>query len=341
MWTTTAVGRIPEVIGPGRRIVVTAPHRCAEPLRDLLGDEVAKNREFVGDVFIDADDFFTHVGWRVVSALERSRSLFRPSVLGNTAVLAAGSQQCRRIGADQARRDDATRPRSAFGRDQSSLLRAASGSEVRDPGGYNRFDRLSVDRSRQHRTRRGRIRGGWRYQLVEEAAIHFLAPFLVIEEESRVIVHPRNFPAEVETENVVAKFSHCVGGGVEIVAGIRGVVAEELPSLSVELLGSGLDHGADLRRGRQAVFGGVVRGHVAELGNRVDRGHDAAARAAAVQVLAAVNQLQVVAGAFAVDADRAVAADRSERDSGTLQAYGPGCRVRTARTSCVRWWPAA
>ncbi len=130
----------------------------------------------------------------------------------------------------------------------------------------------------------------------------------------------RNLTAEVESVDVVTELRNNQRSVKKIVAGIEGVVTEELPSLAVILLGSGLDHGANLRRRGQAVFRAVVRRHVTELSERIDGGHDAAAAAAAIQVLAAVNQLKIVAGALAVDADGAVTADGGEGNLGHLKA---------------------
>ena len=48
--------------------------------------------------------------------------------------------------------------------------------------------------------------------LIEQAAINFLAPFHVEEEESRMVVHARNLAADVEAVNVVAQFGNRGGG---------------------------------------------------------------------------------------------------------------------------------
>ena len=83
------VGRIAEGVGNGW-YVVAAPHGGAIVLGDLLGNEVTIDRELVIHVFVDADDFFPHVGGHVITALE----LGAIGRLGeDTAVFATGSQE--------------------------------------------------------------------------------------------------------------------------------------------------------------------------------------------------------------------------------------------------------
>ena len=80
------------------------------------------------------------------------------------------------------------------------------------------------------------------------------------------------------------------------------------------LIASRLDHRGDSRGGGETVLGTVVRCHVAKLSKRVDGRHDAAAAATSVKVLAAVNELQIVAGPLAVYAHRAIPTDGSKTD---------------------------
>src|SRR3984957_43670 len=137
-----------------------------------------------------------------------------------------------------------------------------------------------------------------------------------------MVIHPGNFSSDIEAVNVVAQLGDLLRRRIEVVARIEGVIAEKLPCFGVKLLSSGLDDRADLRSGCQTILSAVVRGQIAKLCNRVDGRHDAAAAAAAVEILATINQLQVMTGPLAVDAHSAVTADRSEGHTGTLET---GC----------------
>src|SRR6185437_3607382 len=68
-----AIGWIVEGVS-NRRQVVTAPLRRVVALRNLLGDEVPKNGEFLGEVMIDANDLLLQVGRAVGTSDERSRA---------------------------------------------------------------------------------------------------------------------------------------------------------------------------------------------------------------------------------------------------------------------------
>ena len=142
-----------------------------------------------------------------------------------------------------------------------------------------------------------------------------------------------NLTAEVEAVDVVAQFGNFRRSGVEVVARIERVVAEILPSRSVELLGPGLDDRRDRRGGGQAVLGAVVRGHVLELGDRVDGRGDTATATATVQVLAAVNQLKIVPSSLAVNTHVVVGTDRSEWNPVRLNA---GCTWRERKQRVQR-----
>jgi hypothetical protein len=54
------IGRIPEGRTDGRHVICTE-YGSAIVLRNLFGHEVPKDREFVADVLIDADNFFPYV----------------------------------------------------------------------------------------------------------------------------------------------------------------------------------------------------------------------------------------------------------------------------------------
>src|ERR1700733_13204968 len=110
-----------------------------------------------------------------------------------------------------------------------------------------------------------------------------------------MILPQRHLTAEVEAVRIESQLLNLFRSWVEVVARIKGVIAVELPRGRVELFGSGLDHRGDGRRSSQSILGAVVRGQVSELANGVQRRHDAAAAAAAVEIFAAIEELQVVA----------------------------------------------
>ena len=135
-----------------------------------------------------------------------------------------------------------------------------------------------------------------------------------------------NRTANVKAESVEPKFGDLLRGGVEVVAGIERVVAQELPSAGVILLGAGLDDGRHGRRGRQPIFSAVVRGHLPEFGDGIERRHDVGtAGAATIAALAAIEQIEVVALAHSVETHVGVAADRSRNLEIALAA---GCAGR-------------
>ena len=53
-----------------RRNICSTPLAYTEPLGNLLRDEVSEDREFAGEIVIDADNFFGQVRRRVVSSDE-------------------------------------------------------------------------------------------------------------------------------------------------------------------------------------------------------------------------------------------------------------------------------
>src|SRR5213082_3229226 len=60
---------VAEVI-ESRGHVVRAPLGGAVSLGNLIGDEMPEDREFVGESMINARDFLTHIGGRIVAADE-------------------------------------------------------------------------------------------------------------------------------------------------------------------------------------------------------------------------------------------------------------------------------
>lgn len=74
--------------------VVAAPLRRAVALRHLLGNPVSKDGELVGELMINPGNFLSHVGRRIVAALE----LRAARRLGEN----AGAQKRLRIGVKQA-----------------------------------------------------------------------------------------------------------------------------------------------------------------------------------------------------------------------------------------------
>ena len=96
-----AVRRIAEGIAC-RRHVVPAPHRCAEVLRDLLGQIVAEDRELAAELVVDADDLFLYVGRHVIAARKNRLSVFVHCVIGGED---PGSQQSRCVWIDHTSRD--------------------------------------------------------------------------------------------------------------------------------------------------------------------------------------------------------------------------------------------
>ena len=120
-----------------------------------------------------------------------------------------------------------------------------------------------------------------------------------------------NLAAHVETLGVEPQFGNRIGSRVEEVARVEGVIASEPPSRSMQRLGPGLDDGADARGRGQTVVGAVVGSELAELGNRVHRGHHAGtAAAAAIIVFTAIDEVDVVAFPQAVEAHVGITARR-------------------------------
>src|SRR6185312_3826656 len=163
--------------------------------------------------------------------------------------------------------------------------------------------------------------GSQRNLLVQQTTLNQLAPFHVVEEERLRVVAVVEFhrTADVEPIGIEAELSNFLRSRIEVVASIKSVIAVEFPCGSVELLAAGLDNFSDGSGGRKAVLSAVVGGHVAEFSDGIERRHNAAAAAAAIKVLAAVNELHGVASALAVDADVAVAADCGRSDEVALK----------------------
>src|SRR6185312_7083111 len=104
---------------------------------------------------------------------------------------------------------------------------------------------------------------------------------------------------------------------VEIIVGVVRGVAVELVHLAMEALGAGLDDHGDGAAGADAVIGAVVAVQRLEFRDRVLRrqNHVAAAAAAIVQ-LAAVEQINVVGGAGAVEAEAVSGSQRIDAAEG-------------------------
>ncbi len=154
-----------------------------------------------------------------------------------------------------------------------------------------------------------------RDRLISQATLNQATPLHVVEEESLAFVgvielSEADRAAHVEAVSMEPQLGNFVRGGIEVVAGIEGIVAQELPRRSVEFSRSALDDRSHGRRRRQAIFGAVVGSHFAELGDGVHRRHDGRpAGAAAVVTLGTIEQIKVVAFTHAVKADIGVAAD--------------------------------
>ena len=119
---------------------------------------------------------------------------------------------------------------------------------------------------------------------------------------------------QVEAIGIEAELSNLCRSTVEIVTRIKSVIAIEFPSRSVQLLAARLDHLSDVCRGRKAIFSALVGSQVKELGNGIERRHNAGAATTAVKVFTAVNQLQVVTGSLPIDAYAVITADCSWSD---------------------------
>ena len=306
-----AIGGISENIAD-RGDVIAAPLSGSVGLRDLLGNPVTEDRELVTEGVIDAGNLFPHGGGRIGAArkLRLSRSI--SAVVGREDT--CGQQRLRvrvqQVGRNRVAREGRSRNQAVSG--EPGQLRG------RQLGSRRNLDEGGAQISAVGAGRRNDLMGG--------TAVYQAAPFHVVEEERLRIVAVFELyrAAHVEAVGVEAQLFHGLRCGVEVVAGIERVVAIELPTRGMELFSSGLDNLGDGCGRGETVLGAVVRGHVAEFGDGVERGHDAAAAAAAIEVFAAVNELKVVASALAVDADVAVAADRGRDDEVALDARCSG-----------------
>jgi hypothetical protein len=258
---------------------------------------------------VNAGNLFAHSGRRVIAA----NKLGTAGRLGED----AGVQERLRVAIQHAIGDRVVgkwQPRCRGWHSTGTI-----GAQISDSDGDCNDARITIGKSGRDydagsRAARIRILACQRDSLVGQAALDDAAPFHVVEEESWVLLPQRNLSSGVETINVKSQFSDCCRGGVEVVTCIESIVAAEPPCGSVELLGARLDRRGDGCGGGKAVLRTVVRRHVGEFRDCVQRRHDAGAAAAAVEVFAAIKELNIVAGSLTINTDVAVAANRCGDD---------------------------
>ena len=161
------------------------------------------------------------------------------------------------------------------------------------------------------------VLAGQRDSLLDTARLEHLAPLHVVKEERLVPILVVHLGDEHRAADVEAKVIQPIEGNrqarrvPEGVLGVQILVAHELPGFGMEVPDSGLDHQGHGAGGGQAVFRAVVRGELAEFGNRFYRGHDdECARAAAVEVFPTIHHPEVVGVAQTVETDGGVGAHR-------------------------------
>ena len=82
-----------------------------------------------------------------------------------------------------------------------------------------------------------------RNRLLERVTVDIFPPLHVVEEERLVLLFPEvDRTSNVKPESVLAKFGHGVRGPIVVGTGIERVVAIELPSRRVVILGSRLQN---------------------------------------------------------------------------------------------------
>src|SRR5437764_5934012 len=140
--------------------------------------------------------------------------------------------------------------------------------------------------------------------------------------------------AYVKSEDVHPQLRHWSRGRVKEVAGVKPVLAMEFPCGSMKGAGAGLEHHGHGCGRRETVFSAVVRRQGAEFRDGVRGRRNAhVPRTAAIVVLAAVQQINVVARAPAVEAHVGVAANRDVEEAGDVvggTGSQPGKNIKAA-----------
>src|SRR5262249_13120936 len=149
------------------------------------------------------------------------------------------------------------------------------------------------------------LRRGYR-ALVDHALAGALT--LIVHEEERLVLDHR--PADIGAEQVEAKLRLDIAHGGRPAMRVHRVIAEKFPPRAVELVGSALYRHVHDSASAAPVLGRVAVAEHAELGDRIDRGPDdidpLAAETGGVRVVVgSVEQVVVLEGAVAVDADGA------------------------------------
>ena len=183
---------------------------------------------------IDANNLFLHAGGDIVPALEdRVAAAVHCVVRWEDASV----KQSRCVGIDHAGWD----------------CIAGEGAALNDTRGCGPAGAISKQVRRVDVSSRGNVgRGttchvavvpsGIGHGLVQRLTLNQAAPFHVVKEERLVLFGPEiNWTADVKAESVEPKFGDVLRSRVEIVASVKRVVAQELPSAGMILLGSGLD----------------------------------------------------------------------------------------------------
>src|SRR5450432_712319 len=150
--------------------------------------------------------------------------------------------------------------------------------------------------------------GGGRNSNVEWVRNSFLAPFLGPEKESlllRFVVHAWDVdrPSNRVSEVVLLVAGLGIGFPIEIIAGVELVVAHELVSVSVELVGARFGLNFYCSRTAASILGAVIRGENFKLADGVEAGiHVERGVAPVIHVVAAIQFPIVIFGAAAIDA---------------------------------------
>ncbi len=190
---------------------------------------MAEDRELAAELMVNANNLFLHAGGDIVPALEDRVAAAVHCVVRRED---ASVKQSRCVGIDHAGWDRIVREGAALNDTRGCGAAGAISKQV---------SRIDVSSGRNV----GRGTTGhvavvpsciW-HSLVERLTLNQAAPFHVVKEERLVLFGPEiNWTADVKAESVEPKFGDLLRSRVEIVASVKRVVAQELPSAGMVLL---------------------------------------------------------------------------------------------------------